>query len=92
MYNPEPKVVKDNMILVHGCVSCPFNYQFDMGNGYGCNLMKAKLGTHEYLQKFQPTHHIEQHKKMFIPITPDWCPLMEKDVVIGIDEESEEYI
>ncbi len=77
---------KEGVISITGCVNCPFCYEYDMAIGYGCNAMKAKLGSNEYFQKFQPNHRIKQHTKKFIPITPDWCPLKSESLVLKMEK------
>lgn len=57
--------------IIHGCVDCPFNYEYNMAVGYGC-----KLDTEN--------RSIRQSKK-YQPITPDWCPVKECSIVIKYD-------
>ena len=59
-----------NEITVNGCSDCPFCYEYDMGNGYGCKLESD-------------TKTIKQ-TKFFQPITPNWCPLKNQEVVVKI--------
>lgn len=47
--------------FIIGCQDCPFSYEFDMAEGYGCKIDAEK-------------RDIRQSKK-FQPITPDWCPI-----------------
>lgn len=57
-------------IKVNGCSNCPFSYEYDMSSGYGCSVLRGRP--------------IKESEK-FQPITPDWCPLKESNIIIEIE-------
>ena len=54
--------------IISGCSDCPFNYEYDMAIGYGCQL-DSKNKTIRQSEKYQP-------------ITPKWCPIKISDVLV----------
>lgn len=59
----------NQLIVIKGCIDCPFNYEYDMAVfGFGCRI-DTKSRT------------IKESKK-FRPITPKWCPVKKGSVVV----------
>ena len=77
-------MMKTKEIKIPGCIDCPFNYEFDMGPGYGCNLDFAIRGNEALTnpQKIQEDH------KTHRPITPDWCPLKKDNFLFKFEPTS----
>jgi hypothetical protein len=62
----ETKNTKIHIIL--GCKECPMCDMNDMCSGYSCRL------------KYYPDNLIKESKK-FQPITPNWCPIKQNDIL-----------
>lgn len=56
--------------IVTSCIDCPFNYEYDMGVGYGCRI-DVNNRTIKQSKKYQPIH-------------PEWCPLTSDDILIKL--------
>lgn len=61
-------------IEITGCINCPFSYENDMAVGYGCKLEKS--------------HQSIRQSKTYLPITPNWCPIKTKPVVVKYQENA----
>lgn len=61
-------------LTITGCFDCPACDMLDMAPGYGCNL-KKRDDQGEYL-------YIEESKKTYTPITPEWCPLKKESIIL----------
>lgn len=59
-------------IKIKYCIDCPFIYEYDMSEGFGC-----KLDTHirGLMESMKNKKTIKQNKKTWLPDTPDWCPI-----------------
>ncbi len=68
-------------INITGCSDCPFNYEYDMGPGYGCRLDYKLRGQEALLHP----KDITQDKKKYQPITPAWCPLTKVNYTLKFD-------
>lgn len=61
--------------IVTGCPDCPFSVMYDTAPGYGCRIIRD-----------EPNNARIKMNKMFMPITPKWCPLKKELITISIKQ------
>lgn len=60
---------KEKKIKVTECKNCPFSFEYDMAEGYGCKIDEDNRDI--------------KRDNRYSPITPYWCSLKLYNVVIS---------